>query len=913
MAIFGVAVFVMLNMGGEFIPTLEEGDFAIEARVLTGSSLTTTAETTTRAAGILLRKFPEVEKVVTKIGSGEIPTDPMPLEAADMMVILKPQREWVSAKTFDELAEKMQASLQDVPGLTTSFQYPVQMRFNELMTGGKQDVVCKIFGENLDTLVAYAERLGGIVQRVDGAQDLYVESVTGLPEIVVDFNRNALAQYHLSVGDVNLVINAAFAGAQAGQVYENERRFDLVLRLAADHRDKLQDVQNLLIATPTGQQIPLQQVADVSIRVGPNQIQREDARRRITVGFNVRGRDVQSVVQELQKLQQDEIHFPPGYQVTYGGQFENLRAANARLAIAVPVALLLIFLILYFAFGSLRHGLLIFSAIPLSAIGGVFALLIRDMPFSISAGVGFIALFGVAVLNGIVLISEFNQLKKAGITDVRERILTGTGTRLRPVLMTAAVASLGFLPMAMSHSAGSEVQRPLATVVIGGLVTATFLTLLVLPVMYYFTEGGKRIKRTRSTKRNMKNIAASLLPFLLLLLPAMAHSQALSLPAAIDTALKNNYRAQTAAVRTETYNRMEDAGWEPPGTDVGFEYGQINTYVNDNKFTLGQGISFPTVYASQKKLRQSYTMQSTLHQNVIAQEITKAVKNVYYELLWTAEKRNLLLIADSLFADFAERQDLRFRAGESNVLEKAAAETQRAQIAHQLLALETDYNNLLIRFRSLLGTDQPVSPEPAPLRLVLHNADAPVNIAEHPAVRLQQQESQILRQEWKLEQARLLPSFRAGFASQTIIGWQVVDNNDRYFGGNSRFNSVNVGLNMPLLFRHDKVRSEVNQLRITLAELETKRIRDEQEIELKSARNAMLSNGSILSWYEATGLQQARLITDNADVQLANGAISYLEWMMLIHQSISLRSDYLDAVREWNHSVILVESFQTKL
>ncbi len=489
--LFFMAVWVMSRMGGEFIPALEEGDFAVDTRVLTGSNLNTTVEFTQKAANILLTRFPEVEKVVTKIGSGEVPTDPMPMEASDMMVIMKDKKEWKTAKTFDEMAEKMSKELEDVPGITAGFQYPVQMRFNELMTGARQDVVCKIFGEDLDTLAHYAHLIGELVNSVDGAQNLYVEAVTGVPQVIISYDRNALAQYNVSIASVNKAVNMAFAGQSTGMVFEGEKRFDLVVRLKSDVRQSLEDAQKLLIPTGNGQQVPLSKLADVSIKDGPNQIQREDAKRRIVVGFNVRGRDVQSIVNELQTKINNDIKFPAGYYITYGGAFENLNQAKSRLMIAVPVSLIMIFILLFFAFNSIRQGLLIYSAIPLSAIGGIFFLAFRGMPFSISAGVGFIALFGVAVLNGIVLIAEFNRLRSEGWKDLRKIVLMGTKVRLRPVLMTAFVASLGFLPMAISNGAGAEVQRPLATVVIGGLMVATFLTLIVLPILYILFEKRK--------------------------------------------------------------------------------------------------------------------------------------------------------------------------------------------------------------------------------------------------------------------------------------------------------------------------------------------------------------------------------------------------------------------------------------
>ncbi|MEK7198814.1 MAG: CusA/CzcA family heavy metal efflux RND transporter, partial [Bacteroidota bacterium] len=482
LTMFVLAVYTMTTLGGEFIPALEEGDFAVDTRVLTGSNLNTTIENTQKAAHILKTKFPEVEKVVTKIGSGEVPTDPMPMEASDLMIILKDKKEWTSAKTFKELSAKMSLALQDIPGITTGFQFPVQMRFNELMTGARQDVVCKIFGENLDTLALYAEQLGKVVNSVKGSQNLFVEPVTGMPQIIINYNRAVIAQYNLNISDINRVVNTAFAGQTTGLVFEEEKRFNLVVRLNIDRRKNLEDVQNLLIPTPQGTQIPLSQLASVDIKIGPNQIQRIDAKRRIVVGFNVRDRDVQTIVTELQQKIEAQIKLPTGYYITYGGAFENLNEAKKRLMIAVPVSLLLILILLYFAFSSLKQGLLIYTAIPLSAIGGIFFLAIRGMPFSISAGVGFIALFGVAVLNGIVLIAEFNRLKQDGLTSLNNIVLMGTKVRLRPVLMTAFVASLGFLPMAISNGSGAEVQRPLATVVIGGLLIATFLTLFVLPV-----------------------------------------------------------------------------------------------------------------------------------------------------------------------------------------------------------------------------------------------------------------------------------------------------------------------------------------------------------------------------------------------------------------------------------------------
>lgn len=493
-----VSIIFFLRMGGEFLPTLEEGDFAVETRVLTGSSLSYTVEATTKAAEVLLREFPdEVKEVVGKIGSSEIPTDPMPIEACDLMVILKPKSEWTKANNREELAEEMAEALEDVPGVTFGFQQPIQMRFNELISGVKQDVAIKIFGEDLDVLTDLSSEVGKVVRSVEGARDLYVEEVTGLPQIVININRDEVAKYGMNIEDINQAINTSFAGQSAGLVFEGERRYDLTVRLLSENRQSIEDVRNVFVTGPNGDQIPLKQLAEVEFKIGPNQIQREDAKRRIIVAFNVRGRDVSSIVKEIQSKISSNVNFPPGYYATYGGQFENLEEAQARLSIAVPAALLLIFMLLFFTFNSIKQAFLIFTAIPMAAIGGVFALLLRGMPFSISAGVGFIALFGVAVLNGIVLIAEFNRLRKEGLSNLNEIVMKGTEIRLRPVLMTAAVASLGFLPMALATSAGAEVQKPLATVVIGGLISSTILTLIVLPCLYIYFD---RIRFGRGSK-----------------------------------------------------------------------------------------------------------------------------------------------------------------------------------------------------------------------------------------------------------------------------------------------------------------------------------------------------------------------------------------------------------------------------
>jgi cobalt-zinc-cadmium resistance protein CzcA len=490
--LFAISLFVFNRMGGEFIPSLEEGDFAAEISMEQGTSLTQMIKSATQAEKILKEQFPEVKQAVTRIGSAEIPTDPMPIERADMMIALTPKKDWISGKTKEELMEKMEEALSIIPGLEVEMTQPIQMRTNELITGIKQDVAIKIYGNDPEVLTASANKIASLIARVKGVTEPFVEKVTGLPQIQVVYNRDRLAKYGISIKDANEVLKTAFAGNEAGYVFEEDRRFELVLRMENDLRSDINSLENLYLPLPGSRAaIPLSQVAGIEYKDAPAQITHENGQRRIYVGFNVRGRDVQSTVFDIQNILADELKLPAGYYYTYGGQFQNLKEAKDRLMVAVPAALILILFLLYATLKSVKESLFVFTAIPLSAIGGIWALWLRDMPFSISAGVGFIALFGVSVLNGIVLIGQFKQFEKEGEKDVRERIIKACMLRLRPVLMTALVASLGFLPMALSPSDGAEVQRPLATVVIGGLLTATLLTLLVLPSIYKIFSSNK--------------------------------------------------------------------------------------------------------------------------------------------------------------------------------------------------------------------------------------------------------------------------------------------------------------------------------------------------------------------------------------------------------------------------------------
>ena len=490
-AIMGMALaslvftgYLFTRMGGEFVPTLDEGDFVIQPVLKTGTSLSKTIELTTRMEQILIDNFTEVDQIVCRIGAAEVPTDPMSMEEIDMIIKLNPKKDWVKAKSKEELAELFKESLSVIPGIEYEFTQPIEMRFNELITGVRADIAIKIFGEDLDYLNQQAILIKDLIADVPGAADIILEKTAGLPQMSISYKRDKIAYYGLNVDDLNTHLAMAFGGETAGNVFEGEKKFDMVVRLHKDFRTDIENINQLNVSLPNGNQIPLNELAEINYTTGPAKISRDNTHRRVVVSVNVRNRDLQSVIEDIQIKIDQNVNLDPGNYIVYGGQFENLQNASRRLMLAVPISLLLIFIFLHFAFKSLKEATMIFTAVPLSAVGGVFFLWLRDMPFSVSAGIGFIALFGVAVLNGIVLIEHLKELKKQGMKDMRELILKGTRERLRPVLLTASAAALGFLPMAISTSAGAEVQRPLATVVIGGLVTSTLLTMLALPLLY---------------------------------------------------------------------------------------------------------------------------------------------------------------------------------------------------------------------------------------------------------------------------------------------------------------------------------------------------------------------------------------------------------------------------------------------
>jgi len=895
--LLAVAVWLFTTLGGEFIPTLEEGDFVAETQLLTGSSLSQTVDKVTQASDLLMKKFPEVTQVIGKIGAAEIPTDPMPMESCDLTIKLKPKDEWTSASTREGLADAMTEALEAIPGVNFGISQPIQFRSNELISGVRQDIGVKIFGEDLDELSRLSGQVAGLVGSVDGAVDLYQERVVGLPQIIVRLDRAKIAQFGLDVETVNRAISTAFAGEVAGLVYEGEKRFDLVVRFAGQSRQRIEDVQNLYVTAPDGNHVPLSQVADVSLKLGPNQIQREDAKRRIIVGFNVRGRDIESVVEELQTKIAAQVKFPPGYFVTYGGQFENLREATGRLSVAVPVALLLIFVLLYFTFGSIGQSILIFTAIPMAAIGGVFALLLRGMPFSISAGVGFIALFGVAVLNGIVLIGEFNFLKKEGETNLEEIIFKGTHTRLRPILMTALVASLGFLPMALSQGAGGEVQKPLATVVIGGLITSTLLTLFVIPILYFFLERGLRVKK--------KGLATAAM---LVLVSTYASAQTgLTLDQSVQTALTRNQGVEAARRTILASQALRGTAREVGKTSVTAQLGQYNSYKFDQNLTIGQTFPAPGVFRARQGVLEAAVRSGELQLALTETELAYQVKTAWYQLAYFYQRRAFLRRQDSLFAGFVRAAGIRFRTGETGSIEQITAQTRRRQVQTLVQQAEADIAIGQRRLQTLFNADTLVDiaadtllPRPLP-RVEGVNADT------NPLLLFYAQQVRVAEADVALQRANRLPDYSVGYFNQSLIGTPKPGRVGDAATALTRFQGVQLGVAVPLFGKPFKARIQAAELtrQAQQSQFELRRRVTEGDVAALLRETAKFSQS--LDYYRSAALPEADLLVRQANRAFLAGEIGYVEYLQAVSTANDVQLTFLDTLNAYNQSVLQLE------
>jgi len=892
--LFFASVILFNQLGAEFIPSLDEGDFAVETRLMTGSSLSRTIDETSKASRILLDRYPEIKQVVGKIGTAEIPTDPMPMEACDLMIILKDKDQWTTASNKEELAAKMQATLDSLmPHVSFGFQQPIQMRFNELMTGAKQDVVVKVYGEEFSQLAKYAQQIGGLAKSIDGVEDIYIEELSGLPQLIVRYHREALARYQVNIDDVNKALNLGFAGQIAGYVFEGERKYQLVVRLNEANRVAISDINQLFVSNASGNEIPLSELAEVRFENGPNQIQRDDAKRRIIVGFNVRGRDVESIVEELQQKMYQRVKLTTGYFIHIGGTFENLVHARQRLLIAVPVSLLLIYFLLYLAFQSLKQATLIYTAIPLASIGGIWALYFRGMPFSISAGVGFIALFGVAVLNGIVLIAEFNTLRKTGM-QINRVVLVGTINRLRPVLLTATVASLGFLPMALSQGSGAEVQKPLATVVIGGLLSATILTLFILPLLYMLFERPLKLRLNKTT----------LLVLLFFFFGVNASAQqALTDDQFFELLLKQNGLVQASQV--EVQKQMESARGQAAWQALSVDYlqGQFNSaYSKDNNLTLTQQLPYNGAIRLQKDLGKVQSQLAEQDLNLLQRNLKKNLDEQLENIRYLNTKLKILASQDSLYGLLEQKVIERVSLGESKPFEKVLVHSKLLRIQANEKALQLELKNAWTAINALLGVSDAsytLAQEEAIdfLKLPLQS-----NLDSHPillALAVSQTQLEIKQMQNSRNQ---LPQLGVSYFNQSLVGWQTIGGMDQYFGPNERFQGGAIQTQIPIDFKAFKARNTSNSLALEQLAF----TKQQQLLELQaeqSTRFAQLSQriSNYMDLEQDIEMQIVKIQAD-AQIQLDGGEISLIEFLQLQDYALELQHELL----EWQHEIKLL-------
>ncbi|MDI5898696.1 CusA/CzcA family heavy metal efflux RND transporter [Flavobacterium yafengii] len=882
-----LAIGLFATMGGEFIPTLDEGDFVIQPVLKTGTSLTKTIAITTKIEKIILKNFPEVTQVVSRIGAAEVPTDPMSMEESDVIVKLKPKSEWTSASTKDELADKIKAALEkEIPNMEVEFTQPIEMRFNELISGTRSDVAVKVFGEDLNILAQKAHEIKNAIAKVEGASDIIIEKTEGLPQMSVVYDRSKIARYGLNIADLNEMIALGFAGKTVGNVFEGEKRFDMVIRLDQANRHDIEDLRNLYVPTPNGEQIPLSELASIEYSEGPAKISRDNTNRRIVVGINVRNRDLQSVVTDIQKIVDTQIKLPAGYYVKYGGQFENLQSAKARLMIAVPIALFLIFILLYFAFGSVKEALMVYSAIPLSAVGGVLFLWMRDLPFSISAGVGFIALFGIAVLNGIVLIEHFKELKHQGMKDIDALILKGTTDRLRPVLLTASAAALGFLPMAISSSAGAEVQRPLATVVIGGLFTATILTMIVLPILY------KVFDSAAFKKAKFKKHQSATYMILLLLSSSLAFSQNSNpeLDSLLAKAIQNNKGIKAAQLQVEKTKANIKTANTFDKTNIYYSYDQNNLALNNEPlrvFGVQQRFSFPTVYGAQKKVFSSEYEREKANFDIQKNKLSLAVSKSYQHIVYLQHQEKLYHYLDSLYQNFSKASDRRFELGETNYLEKITAQAKFRQIRTKLSQIENDKKAQYELLQSLLQNDEIIT--------ISSNSIAPLNTFTDATSKsfytaYLESVTENYKNQIKLQKQHWLPDINLDYfqgrnngLSQSLYGFQV-------------------GLAVPILFSGNVSKTKVAQLE--LQSWEQQKQNEEVKIEkyINQKKNELAKHQEAINYYNLYGKKLSDEIIKVGNNSYKHGEIDFFQYIQSLENATTIQVDYLDTILQFNQT-----------
>ncbi|MDN3644079.1 CusA/CzcA family heavy metal efflux RND transporter [Lutimonas halocynthiae] len=882
-----VAISLFSRMGGEFVPTLDEGDFVIQPVLETGTSLTKTIEITTRIEKILLENFPEVDQVVSRIGAAEIPTDPMSMEESDVIIKLKPKKEWVSASTKDELAEEFKKALAVIPGMELEFTQPIEMRFNELITGVKSDIAIKIFGNDLNVLAEKANEISKLVQPIEGASDIIVEKIEGLPQMKIQYDRNKIARYGLNIQEVNDMISMGFAGAVVGQVFEGEKSFDLVIRLDKKHRGDISNLHHLFIDTPLGFKVPLQELANIDYTEGPAKISRDNTKRRIVVAINVRNRDLQSVIEDVQQLIERDIKLPPGYTISYGGQFENLQRAKARLKIAVPIALTLIFLLLFFAFDSTREAFMIFSAIPLAAVGGVLLLWLRDMPFSISAGVGFIALFGIAVLNGIVLIEHFKELKQNGMTDINKIIIQGTTERLRPVILTALAAALGFLPMAISTGAGAEVQRPLATVVIGGLVSSTLLTMIILPLLYSIFSKKLQLKPTRTS-----NLLVITLIGLSSFYGVTQETQSLGLEEISALALESNAGLKASSLQVDQADALISDAFTFDKTQLYYHYDENNIAYNNKPlkvFGVEQDFLFPTRYFAGKKVNKArYEMEHNSY-SIKKRQLEQKVLSRFYLLQYELEREIVLQRLDSFYRTFAYAAKRKFETGDTNYLEKITAQAKQKQLQTLHKQSQQDVASALMGLKEVVQSDQEFTVRKVPLiKLELKQ----ISLEENPGLYYYKNKKELFLAQKNVASQSLLPDITLNY----------------FVGSNSsldeNLNGYQIGLKIPILFSGNAAKIKASKI--------AQEVLDNQEseyrIRIKAKQSELYAqlkkHDEALIYYQEEGEQLSQEIFKTAKISYESGEINFFQYIQSMENALEILLDYINNLNTYNQIVL---------
>lgn len=887
-AVLLLAVGLFTRMGGEFVPTLDEGDFVIQPVLKTGTSLQKTIETTTRMESIL-KTFPEVKDVVSRIGAAEVPTDPMSMEESDVIITLKPKSEWVTANSKDELADKFKEALSEIPGIDYEFTQPIEMRFNELITGVRADLAIKIFGENLDLLYKKAMEIQDAIKDVNGASDITVEKVAGLPQMSVQYNRQKIAKYGLNMEDLNKIISMGFAGLPAGTVFEGEKQFDLVLRYDNAHRQDIQNIENASITLPNGSSLPLSELAKISYTKGPAKISRDDTKRRIVVGVNVRNRDLESVVKDVQQIINDTIELPIGYSISYGGQFENLNSARARLMVAVPIALLLIFVLLYFAFGSVKDALMIYTAIPLAAVGGVLLLYMRGLPFSISAGVGFIALFGIAVLNGIVLIEHFKELKAHGMHNINRRIIVGTRERLRPVLLTAGAAALGFLPMAISTSAGAEVQRPLATVVIGGLITSTLLTMIVLPVLYaLFDRRNGKSKSLKMSKKAFLLLALVSSPLLM-----QAQTTSINLDKAIELAAKNNAGLQASSLQVEQTKRLVGTAFDLDKTQAYYHYDENNLAENGmplRVWGISQSFQFPSIYGAQKKANKTRVrmqeQQYLLDERYLKREVSKA----YYTIVYWQNVANNYHYLDSLYQQFSIAASRRYEVGETNYLEKLTATSKQKEIELLLMQVKQNVKDSYFELKKWIQSKDSITVEESTLaKLVIQATDT----ANHPGLQYFDQAIHHAQYVSNVERQKLLPDLHLTYFQGT--------NN----GANAQlYQGFQAGIGVPLFFGAQRAKINASKVETELLQKEAASYSIQLESKYNQLRSKLSKYQEAIYYYEQNGKTLSHELINTSTKAFQNGEIDFVQLILTLENAKNIEMTYLENLYNYDQTVL---------